>query len=98
MSPPTILSPDESAPFQRFRELSCILLGGLVGALIGTPVAAAVQPPASPLILIAALALGVAVGYRRRRSPGFFYFALLAVCILAGLLAMSGISTSPQAP
>lgn len=85
------VAPAQIRTFQSFRAASSIGLGGLVGALIGAPAGAATQPPMSVIIVVAATGLGFVTGYRRRNSVAFFYFALAAACILAGLLAVSGL-------
>jgi len=82
--------------FDNFRSAACVVLGGLCGALIGLPAAATIQSATSPLLVLASFGLGCLVGYRHRRNVAFFYFALLCVCMLSGLIALSGFSSEIQ--
>lgn len=82
--------------FDNFRAAASVALGGLCGALIGLPAAATLQSATSPLLVLASFGLGCLVGYRHRKSVAFFYFALLCVCMLSGLIALSGFSGEIQ--
>lgn len=57
-----------------------VAFGALLGVLIALPLVANLTSVPMMLGEIIAGALGAAVGYRRRTSRSFFYFA--AICIL----------------
>lgn len=77
--------------FDRFREISCVLLGGLVGVLIGLPWWLSSQSIFLPL---GAGLAGLFLGYRKRKSVFFFYLCLFSVVALSSLLS-SGFLEKP---
>jgi hypothetical protein len=77
------------ADFQSFRSASSVVLGSLTGILIALPAALPLGAVGSAVVSIVAGAGGAAIGYRRRHSVGFFYFALICVLVLASLLSQS---------
>jgi hypothetical protein len=69
-----------------YREATCIALGAWVGLLIALPLAR--EPSQWPLLLVGA-GLGALAGYRRRNSVAFFYFTLVAACMLSSIISFS---------
>ena len=70
-----------------FRELACIVLGGIAGLLIGLPWAFTPESSASLVAPVLFGILGAATGYRQRRSVFFFYLCLVSILILATLFS-----------
>lgn len=75
--------------FLKFYEVASILLGGLTGLLIAIP-------SSKGLLTVLGLIVGLAIGYRRRKSRIFFYFSGLCVLILLSLIVSQG--TPPILP
>lgn len=67
-----------------FRTLATMLLSVLTGCLIMIPIA-----QESGLLVLGGGVLGLAIGYRRRKSHLFFYFTLISTVILASLITGS---------
>lgn len=75
-----------AAPRFDFRELACVLLGGVCGFLASIPlVLSDILPAKFALIPIFTIG-GSLVGYRRRKSVVFFYFVLIAILVLTSIL------------
>ncbi len=70
-----------------FREIACILLGGLTGLLIALPWSFSSQDWPAFLAPILGGLLGLAVGYRQRGNVFFFYLCLISIIALATLLS-----------
>lgn len=72
-------------PANLIRQIACVVLGGMVGALIALPFA--LDPQANkPWIAPVGFVLGLLLGYRKRNNAFFFYFCLIAAVVLACLL------------
>jgi hypothetical protein len=84
--------------FEQFRSIACVVLGGLIGALIGLPASLHTPAPFSALLPIVTLLLGILSGYRHRKSIGFFYFALVCVCALSAVVGTSGLQPEITSP
>lgn len=76
-----------------YREVSCVVLGTLIGALISVPLTAQMSGFAGMVVPLLIVLIGGLIGYRRRRSAAFFYF-----CILASLALSWLIFTQSEAP
>lgn len=67
------------------RQIACVVLGGMVGALIALPFS--LDPHANQTwIAPAGFLMGLLLGYRKRNNAFFFYFCLIAAVVLACLL------------
>ena len=64
-----------------------VLLGVLVGMLITFPPSVALPPMQSAGIVTIGAIIGGFIGFKRRKSVGFFYFMLIAVLFLTTLLS-----------
>ena len=75
----------------QFRVYACVLLGAMSAALIAMPLALGQvkEPLLGTLLIVACALLGARIGYRRRNSAGFLYFALVCVLILSTLISFS---------
>jgi hypothetical protein len=77
----------EKTPFN-FNHFAAVMLGGLCGFLVAAPLALSTNTPAiGALALIAGLAAGGLVGYRRRNSRGFLYLCFVIILVLSGTLS-----------
>jgi len=79
----------ETQPFSKFLNIACISVGGMVGCLIAIPLTFSSNGSSKFVVLLASIALGMLVGYRRRGSRVFLYFCLLCVLILSSLVSFS---------
>ena len=79
----------EENKVNQFRSGACVVLGGFIGFFVGVPAASSLDPSIAPWITVAFVILGIASGYRRRASVGFFYFSLIVACVLASIVSLS---------
>lgn len=83
--------------FNKFYALASLVLSVIAGVLIGIPIAMMVPAPdqafsLTHLLVVAAFAVfGGIAGYRNRKSHLYFYFVLVAVLVLAGLVSSSAV-------
>lgn len=80
-----------AAAYQKFQTIACCALGALMGLLIAVPIVVPLlsNPFAQLAVLLLFTVIGFRIGYRRRGSRGFLYFALVGVLILAGIVSES---------
>lgn len=71
--------------FEGFIQVSTVILGIMTGYLIGIPAALYLNLQTPLLLFLFAIGGGL-VGYRRRKSRVFFYFALLCVLALSSVI------------
>jgi len=74
--------------YNTFLAVTNTGLGALLGCLIGMPLnltSSSLFGRASLLLLFTVL--GGAIGYRRRHSKVFLYFALLSIVLLASIIS-----------
>lgn len=76
----------ETRPTPDFREISAPVLGGMVGLFIAMPLAPGYSPAPALALLALFTTIGVAIGFRRRKSVIFFYFCLISAVLLAWIL------------
>jgi hypothetical protein len=67
--------------------LGSILLSGINGFLFSVPMAFSFDPQVGTLLIVVFTALGLRIGYMKRRSRPFFYFSLFTTLILLSILS-----------
>ncbi len=70
-----------------------VLLGILNGILISTPFCFGHPGEIGAISLIFAAIIGGFIGFKRRKSVGFFYFMIIAALILASIISNNLLST-----
>lgn len=74
--------------FKMFMAAANIFLGALTGCLISIPLVTTSSIPPLPVTLLSILG-GAAIGYRRRASRAFLYFAIVCVLALSCLISFA---------
>ncbi len=75
----------------KLNEIGAVVFGGISGCLAGIPAAAAFGSSLAPLMVTLFTAMGLMVGYKKRKSRPFFYLSLFTTLALTTILAGSGI-------
>ena len=75
-----------------FRELACVALSTIFSFLFSIPLTIGLEHKVALLLIVTFSTLGYVIGFKRRKSVGFFYFCLIGVSVMAWIVSFQFIT------